>query len=107
MMSRDMRHLSCMIGSIKHKGLKRLHDSGERKLIRPDLVERCEMILAALEAATTINELDQQTFKLHPMKGDRLGFWSIKVRANWRMLFRFDGDTANDVDLDDPHTGHH
>lgn len=92
-----------MIGSIKHKGLRRLYENGDRRLIRPDWVERCEMILAALEAASMYEEMDQPTFRLHPLRGNFAGLWAVTVRANWRIVFRFDGDTANEIDLMDYH----
>jgi toxin HigB-1 len=56
-----------------------------------------------LQAAEKIADLDIATFRLHPLKGDLAGFWSITVRANWRIIFRFENDTAFDVDLIDYH----
>ncbi len=41
-------------------------------------------------------------FRLHPLIGNRKGFWAITVRANWRIVFRFE-DGAADVDLVDYH----
>jgi toxin HigB-1 len=41
-------------------------------------------------------------FKLHPLKGQMKGFWAVTVRANWRVIFRLDGD-AEDVDYVDYH----
>jgi len=31
------------------------------------------------------------------------GFWSLRISANWRIIFRFDGVDAFDVDLVDYH----
>jgi toxin HigB-1 len=42
-------------------------------------------------------------FRLHPLKGGRQGYWAVTVRANWRIVFRFDGEDAADVDLVDYH----
>lgn len=42
-------------------------------------------------------------FRLHPLKGDLAGFWAVTVRANWRVIFRFDAGHAHDVDLVDYH----
>jgi proteic killer suppression protein len=33
----------------------------------------------------------------------RRGFWSVTVRANWRIIFRFQGEDAFDVELIDYH----
>jgi proteic killer suppression protein len=42
-------------------------------------------------------------YRLHPLKGDLKGFWSVTVRANWRIVFRFQGPDAFDVELTDYH----
>lgn len=78
---------------------------GDRSGIRPDLVGMLEEILTVLDRATTIQALNLPGYRLHPLKGDRKGYWSVTVRANWRMVFRFDEDdgTAFDVELIDYH----
>jgi proteic killer suppression protein len=43
------------------------------------------------------------TFGLHALKGDLKGYWSVTVRANWRVIFRFEDGQARDVDLVDYH----
>jgi proteic killer suppression protein len=58
---------------------------------------------ALLDAAESVIDLDLPTFRLHPLKGDLKGFWSITVRANWRIIFRFEDSGALDVDLVDYH----
>ena len=42
-------------------------------------------------------------FRLHPMQGKLQGFWAVTVRANWRVIFRFEDNDAADVDLVDYH----
>jgi plasmid maintenance system killer protein len=44
-------------------------------------------------------------WKLHPLKGNLKGFWSLAVTGNWRLIFRYDEDmnTAGDIDLIDYH----
>ena len=41
--------------------------------------------------------VDLPGWKLHPMKDDRTGQWSLRVSANWRPIFRFDDGEAVDV----------
>lgn len=90
-----------MIGSIKHK--ERLYENDERKLIRPDLIERCADLLAILDAATVVEDLDRPSLRLHSLTGDLRGYWSITVRANWRTIFRFEDGNATDIELTDYH----
>ena len=41
--------------------------------------------------------------KLHPLKGNLKGYWSVCVTGNWRIIFRFEGIHVFDVDLVDYH----
>ena len=49
--------------------------------------------------------MDLPGFGLHPLKGELEGFWAVRVSGNWRVIFRFDGRNARDVDLVDYHLG--
>jgi proteic killer suppression protein len=60
-------------------------------------------ILARLDAAVVVTDMDIPGFKLHPLKGGRKGSWAVTVRANWRVIFRFDAGDAQDVDYIDYH----
>ena len=60
------------------------------------------IILATLNAAPTVAHMNQPKLRLHPLKGQMKGFWAVTVRANWRVIFRFD-DGATDVDYVDYH----
>jgi proteic killer suppression protein len=92
-----------MVRSFKHRGLKRLYERGDRSGIRPDLLETVEDILARLDEADTPQALNLPGYRLHPLKGELQGFWSVTVRANWRIVFRFQGADAFDVELIDYH----
>jgi len=91
------------IRSFKHRGLKRLYERGDRSGIGPDLLEAVERIITVLDSATTPQALDIPRYRLHPLKGDLKGFWSVTVRANWRIVFRFEATDAFDVELIDYH----
>ena len=92
-----------MIRGFKHRGLKRLYERGDRSGIRPDLLETVERILTVLYSAATPQALDIPRYRLHPLKGELKGFWAVTVRANWRIIFRFEGTDAYDVELIDYH----
>jgi len=79
-----------MIGSFRHRGLKRLFERNDRSGIRPDLVDAVQEILTVLDAATAPQEMNLPGYRLHPLKGDLKGYWSVTVRASWRIIFRFD-----------------
>jgi proteic killer suppression protein len=92
-----------MIESFRHKGLRRLYEDDDRKLLPSQLVDRIREILTALDAAETIEGINRPSFRLHPLKGSLRGFWAVTVRANWRIVFRFVDGKAFDVDFIDYH----
>ena len=90
-----------MIGTIKHKGLRRLYEKNNRSGIRTDLVDKAHKILSALEAADSPEDIALPMFRFHPLTGDRRGSYSVPVKANWRVTFRFHDGAAHDVNLED------
>jgi toxin HigB-1 len=87
----------------KHNGLKRLFEEDDRSRLAADMVDKIRLVLSALEDAGSIDDLNQPSFRLHRLKGDLKGYWAVTVRANWRIVFRFEGDKASNVDLVDYH----
>jgi toxin HigB-1 len=92
-----------MIKGFKHRGLRRLYERDDRSGIRPDFADTIQEILTVLDDAATPQDLDLPGYRLHPLKGGLKGFWSVTVRANWRIIFRFEGADAFDVELIDYH----
>ena len=92
-----------MILSIRHKGLKRLYDEDDPRGVIAEHVVKLRDILAWLDAARAVTDLDLPGFRLHPLKGAMKGFWAVTVRANWRVIFRFAEHDAMDVDYLDYH----
>lgn len=89
--------------SFKHEGLKRFFEVDDRSKLPPDLVDRIALILLALKDATSADDMNRPSWRLHPLKGDRKGQWAVTVRANWRIVFAFEGGNAIDVDFVDYH----
>ena len=92
-----------MIVSFRHKGLRRLYEDDDRRLLPAEMVERVREILTALDAAESLDGLNRPSFRLHPLKGRLKGFWAVTVRANWRIIFRFADGKIFDVDFVDYH----
>jgi proteic killer suppression protein len=91
-----------MIRTIRHKGLRRLFEQDDPRGVNPEHAETLRDILATLHSASTLAHLDQTGLRLHPLKGQMKGCWAVTVRANWRVIFRFD-DGVEDVDYVDYH----
>jgi len=92
-----------MIQSFKSKPLKLLFEKGDSSKIRPDLLRKIENILSRLHAAKEIRDMNAPALKLHELKGDKKGIWSVTIKANWRITFLFENEDAFDVDLEDYH----
>jgi toxin HigB-1 len=92
-----------MIKSFRHRGLQRLYERGDSSRINPTLVEKVETALGLLDVAETPEAVNLPGYRLHPLRGDLRGFWSIRVSGNWRIIFRFDDRDVCDVDLVDYH----
>lgn len=90
-----------MIEGFKHKGLRQLFEDDTAKGLNAEHVRKLRQILGVLHAAETVDALRLPTFGLHPLKGELKGFWAVTVRANWRVIFRFEDGKAFDVDLVD------
>ena len=76
---------------------------GDSRKIDASLRERVQQILSLLDMCESVKELGAPAYRLHPLKGELKGFWSMTVSANWRIVFRFDKDEPADVDLVDYH----
>ena len=92
-----------MIRTLRHRGLKRLYEHGDPSKVRADQAQRIALALADLDDASKPSELDLPGYRLHPLKGDLKGLWSISISAHWRIIFRFEEGDAYDVDLIDYH----
>ena len=92
------------IKSIKHKGLRRLYEEDDRRGVQGAFANKLRDMLHALDVAATIDEVETVPgWRLHPLKGDLRGYWSLSVSGNWRLVFRFEDGDAFDLDLTDYH----
>ena len=92
-----------MIGNFRDRRLKRYYARGDARLLPADMLARIRSILARLDIAESVEDLRLHSYRLHPLKGDLKGYWSITVKANWRIIFRFRNGNALDVELIDYH----
>jgi len=91
-----------VIRSFKHKGLRRFYERGDRSKLPAQMMDRIEEILGLLDVAANPADLDLPQLRLHQLTDDRRGEWAVTVRANWRIVFRFE-DEPEDVDFVDYH----
>jgi len=92
-----------MIQKFKHKGLKLLFESGNASGINPQHLVRIRKILALLETAESIEDMNLPGLDLHQLKGDRKGEWAVKVSENWRITFKLEKSDTFDINYEDYH----
>jgi toxin HigB-1 len=93
-----------VIGSIRHKALQRFADTGDPRGLPPDCIARLKRLVSALNAAENLDELGSVPgWRLHGLKGDRSGCWSLSVSGNWRLIFKWSNGKAEDLDFVDYH----
>ncbi len=92
------------IRSVSHRGLRNLVEDDDRKGIRPDLVNRIRRIVTALVLAPDLDGLMAPPgWRVHRLRGDRAGTWSISVSGNWRITFEVRDDEIWSLNLEDYH----
>jgi proteic killer suppression protein len=92
-----------MIKSFKHKGVARLFETGSASGVQAAHKARLARQLLTLNRAKSQQDMNQPGWKLHPLKGDEAGVWSVTVSGNWRLTFMFEGEDAILVDYRDYH----
>jgi len=92
-----------MIASFRHKGLETLYYDNQTKGISQALVKRVRQILALLDTAKIVEDMNLPGLKLHKLKGNLKGYYAVSVSGNWRVIFEFAEGEARHVDLIDYH----
>jgi proteic killer suppression protein len=92
-----------VIKSFRHKGLEKFFKTGAKSGIHPRHAGKLRIQLTALEHARDPKDMNAPGWRLHPLKGGLAGFYSVTVSGNWRLVFRFEGKDATDLDYLDYH----
>lgn len=92
-----------MIKSFRHKGLRKFYETGSTAGVQANHAKRLRMQLAALDTAQTVEDMDVPGFRLHALRGQMSGRWSVTVNGNWRLTFEFQDGNAWVLDYEDYH----
>lgn len=92
-----------MIIGFKHKGLREFYETGKTKGIRADQSRRIAIILAALDTAQSLDDLNRPSLRLHELKGERRGTWAVSVNGPWRITFTHEDGKFDVSDLEQYH----
>jgi proteic killer suppression protein len=93
-----------VIKSFADRHTNELYITGSSKRLPSEILKRAVRRLEYIDLATCIDDLSvPPSNRLHSLKGDRKGQYSISINDQWRICFRFmDGD-AYDVEITDYH----
>ena len=101
----DTWHVPCyicgMIVSFNYKELKQFYETGNPSKLTTEHIRKISNILALLDVAVEPVDMKVPGFNLHKLSGNLKDFWSVKVDNNYRIIFRFIGEDAVDVDYID------
>ena len=92
-----------MIKSWLHKGLKNFYLTGSKAGINVAHTIKIKSILQRLDSAFKPEQLNVPGLDFHRLKGKAKGCYAVKVNANWRIVFKFEGKHAILVDYIDYH----
>jgi proteic killer suppression protein len=92
------------IRRFRHRGLKRLFEDDDPRGVPAGQARKLADVLAALDTAEKPGDVGLfPGWRLHRLKGNLKGLWSVTITGNWRVVFRFEKGDALDVDLTDYH----
>jgi proteic killer suppression protein len=89
--------------TFKNKGLQILFLDGKSAKVHQSHVKKLRLILAKLNTAICASDMNFPGSGLHQLRGEKERFWAVNVNGNWRLVFRFSGENAYDVDYLDYH----
>ncbi|HMQ03006.1 MAG TPA: type II toxin-antitoxin system RelE/ParE family toxin [Pyrinomonadaceae bacterium] len=92
-----------MIKSFRHRGIEKFFMTGSRAGIQPKHAQKLGLQLFALDNAIRPEDMNAPGWRLHQLRGELAGHWSIDVSGNWRLAFAFEGNDAVLVDYQDYH----
>jgi proteic killer suppression protein len=94
------------IRSVRHKGLRRIIETGNASGLPAAFVDKIRNILSFLQDMGSVAELQAMpAWRAHLLTDDRRGTWSLTVSRNWRITFGVDqaGEAIIDLDYEDYH----
>jgi toxin HigB-1 len=92
-----------MIISINHKGLRLYYEDGNSSKLPSEFLKKIARILTSLDAVSSEEDILALGSEIHKLSGDLSNFWSIKVSANYRIIFAFSSGDVSEVDYLDYH----
>src|SRR3546814_340303 len=102
-MARFLWYIDRVIVSFANRATERFAREGKAKFAGLD-AGKAMARLQLLHAAESLNGIPPlKSVGLHALAGDRQGQWAMTINGPWRLVFRFRGGNAEDVEIVDYH----
>ena len=96
-----------MLKSLADKMTQDIYDgvnSRQARKLPRELHDKARRLLDQINAAPILDVLRiPPSNRLEELQGDRAGFWSLRINDQWRVVFRWEGQDAFDVQVTDYH----
>ncbi|HEX2727374.1 MAG TPA: type II toxin-antitoxin system RelE/ParE family toxin [Beijerinckiaceae bacterium] len=92
-----------MIRSFKSKTLRLFAETGDARKLSVPNARRVQRILNELNVAKAPGDMNLPGYRFHALKGARKGTFAVDASGNYRITFRWDGEDAVEIDLEDYH----
>jgi len=98
-----------MIRSFANKTARDIWERDEAKRLPRELWSRAKALLTIMHHTTEIGDLkilgQPPHVRLHKLRGDRRGTWSVTIQLPWCITFRFDHGEFSNVRIENYHKG--
>ena len=94
------------VRSVRHRGLRRLLEDDDSRILPHELVGRIRRILTVIILAEDMDGFIADAppgWRVHRLSGDRRLEWSVSVSGNWRITFEEDDGHVYRLNLEDYH----
>jgi proteic killer suppression protein len=93
-----------MIKRFGNRETEELWRDGKSRRIPPDICRRAFAKLQFLDSAENVQLMNLAPGnRLKKLSGELANFWSLRINNQWRVMFRFVGTDAFDVQIIDYH----
>ena len=96
-----------MLKNLADKMTRDIYDginSRQARKLPGELHDKARRLLDQMNAVPTLDMLRiPPSNRLEKLKGDRAGFWSLRINEQWRIIFRWEDHDALDVQVIDYH----
>lgn len=93
-----------MIIDFADRETEKLFIEGKNRKFPQEIIRKALLLLDLLDNAVSVQDLQSPPGnRLHSLSGDLQGFWSISINMQWRIVFRFENESAYEVKIVDYH----